>query len=42
LGRTEVNSRHPTVEFDGTFAEFLSYHEELVAFLRDVAKKQNA
>jgi hypothetical protein len=24
LGRTEINAQHPTVEFDGTFAEFLN------------------
>jgi hypothetical protein len=24
LGRTEINADHPTVEFDGTFAEFLA------------------
>ena len=25
LGRTEINALHPTVEFDGTFAEFLAF-----------------
>jgi hypothetical protein len=29
LGRTEINSLHPTVEFDGTFAEFLAEEERL-------------
>ena len=24
LGRTEINAQHPTVEFDGSFAEFLT------------------
>jgi hypothetical protein len=27
LGRTEINSEHPTVEFDGTFVEFLADQE---------------
>jgi hypothetical protein len=27
LGKTEINSEHPTVEFDGTFAEFLADEE---------------
>ncbi|HEY2081919.1 MAG TPA: hypothetical protein VGI88_03975 [Verrucomicrobiae bacterium] len=39
LGHTEINAQHPTVEFDGTFAEFLAYHEDLISFLRSVAKK---
>ena len=29
LGRTEINSKHPTVEFDGTFAEFLAEEKRL-------------
>src|SRR6478609_618660 len=24
LGRTEINAQHPTVEFDGSFSEFLA------------------
>jgi hypothetical protein len=27
LGKTEINSEHPTVEFDGTFAEFIANEE---------------
>lgn len=27
LGKTEINAKHPTVEFDGTFAEFLADEE---------------
>ena len=29
LGRTEINAQHPTVAFDGTFAEFLAEDERL-------------
>ena len=29
LGRTEINAQHPTVEFDGTFAEFIAEEERL-------------
>jgi hypothetical protein len=29
LGRTEINAKHPTVEFDGTFAGFLAEEERL-------------
>ena len=29
LGRTEINAEHPTVEFDGTFAGFLSEEKRL-------------
>jgi hypothetical protein len=29
LARTEINAQHPTVEFDGTFAEFLAQEERL-------------
>ncbi len=39
VGHTEMNAQHPTVEFDGSFAEFLAYYEEFLAFLREVAKK---
>jgi phenylpropionate dioxygenase-like ring-hydroxylating dioxygenase large terminal subunit len=42
LGRTEINAQHPTVEFDGSFAEFLAYHDQFVTFLRDVCKRRNA
>jgi len=38
VGHTEINAQHPTVEFDGTFAEFLAYYEEFLAFLRGVSK----
>ena len=34
LGRTEINSKHPTVEFDGSFAEFLEYMRRFLEFLR--------
>ena len=39
VGHTEINAQHPTVEFDGTFAEFLTHHEAFLAFLRGLAKK---
>jgi hypothetical protein len=42
LGRTEIDAQHPTVEFDGSFAEFLSEEERIVAFLREVARKRDA
>lgn len=42
LGRTEINAQHPTVEFDGSFAEFLAYYEKLLTFLKDVSKNRNA
>ena len=29
LGRSEVDAQHPTVEFDGSFAEFLAEEERL-------------
>lgn len=29
LGRTEINERHPAVEFDGTFEEFVTMEREL-------------
>jgi hypothetical protein len=29
LGRTEINAEHPTVEFDGTFSEFLAEKRRL-------------
>jgi hypothetical protein len=29
LGSTEIDADHPTVEFDGSFAEFLAEQEEL-------------
>jgi hypothetical protein len=29
LGRTEINAQHPTVQFDGTFSEFLAAEERL-------------
>jgi hypothetical protein len=34
LGRTEINAQHPTVEFDGTFAEFLAQQERILNQLR--------
>ena len=40
LGRTEINSQHPTVEFDGTFEEFLAEQERLIAFLRSLAAER--
>ena len=42
LGRAEINAKHPTVEFDGSFADFLAYHEQLITFLRDVPKRRDA
>jgi len=29
LGNTEINAQHPTVEFDGTLADFLAWEERL-------------
>jgi hypothetical protein len=29
LGRTEINAKHPTVVFDGTFSDFIANEEEL-------------
>jgi hypothetical protein len=42
LGRTEINAQHPTVEFDGSFSDFLAEEERIVAFLRANAKKHGA
>ncbi|MDI1311543.1 hypothetical protein [Prosthecobacter sp.] len=42
LGSTEINAQHPTVEFDGTFAEFLADDERIMNFLRNEAKTRNA
>jgi hypothetical protein len=41
IGHMEINAQHPTVEFDGTFAQFLVYHEELLAFLRTSPKAKS-
>jgi len=31
LGRTEINAKHPTVESDGTFDDFLAYERRFSA-----------
>jgi hypothetical protein len=40
VGHTEINVQHPTVEFDGIFAQFLVHHEKFLAFLRNMAKNK--
>jgi hypothetical protein len=42
LGRTEINAQHPTVEFDGTFQEFLEEEARITQFLQELAKQRNA
>ena len=42
LGRTEINARHPTVEFDGSFSEFLAEEDRITAFLREEARRRDA
>jgi hypothetical protein len=42
LGRTEINAEHPTVEFDGSFSEFLAEEERITAFLREEARRRDA
>lgn len=39
LGRTEVNAKHPTVEFDGSFLEFVAWESRILHFCRDQALK---
>ena len=39
LGRTEINAQHPTVEFDGCFANFLEDHARVMAFLKRLSKE---
>jgi hypothetical protein len=41
LGRTEINAQHPTVEFDGSYAEFITWEHSILKFLRNEAKKHN-
>ena len=36
LGRTEINSLHPTVEYDGTFAGFLDWHQRFLDFASSI------
>jgi hypothetical protein len=33
LGREEINSQHPSVDFDGTLAEFLAREQRIIAEL---------
>jgi hypothetical protein len=40
LGRTEIDKFHPTVEFDGSFSEFLEEDGRITAFLKKVAREQ--
>jgi hypothetical protein len=42
LGRTEINAQHPTVEFDGSFQEFVAWEESILEFLRNAAKRRDA
>lgn len=42
LGRTEINAQHPTVELDGSFSEFLTEQERIMAFLKEVARERDA
>jgi hypothetical protein len=42
LGRTEVNAQHPSVEFDGSFSEFLAEEERINVFLLARAKQHDA
>jgi len=41
LGRTEINAQHPTVEFDGSFSEFLADEARITAFLQEQARKRD-
>jgi hypothetical protein len=41
LGRTEINAQHPWVEHDGSFADFLAYHESFRQFCRDASKRRD-
>jgi hypothetical protein len=40
LGRTEINARHPTVEFAGSFSGFIAWEESILEFCRNEAKKR--
>ena len=42
LGRTEINAQHPTVEFDGSFFEFLEQEARITSFLREETRKRDA
>jgi hypothetical protein len=42
LGRAEINARHPTVAFDGSFSGFLAEEARINAFLKDRARKRDA
>jgi len=39
-GKTEIDKFHPTVEFDGSFSEFLEEDKRITEFLKKVAKEQ--
>ncbi len=41
IGETEINANHPTVEFDGTFAEFLANEEDIFDQLRSLQAKNS-
>ena len=41
LGRTEINAQHPTVEFDGSYSEFIAWEHSILEFLRNDAKKHS-
>jgi hypothetical protein len=38
LGRTEIDHKHPTVEWDGSFSEFLAYDHDRSTFLQNEVK----
>lgn len=42
LGRTEINAQHPTVEFDGSFLDFLAEEARINALLDDLTRKPDA
>jgi hypothetical protein len=33
-GHTEINTQHPTVEFDGNFFDFFAHEEQILQWLR--------
>jgi hypothetical protein len=41
-GKTEINSLHPAVEFDGSFLEFLEEEKRKVKFFKEIAQKNRS
>ena len=35
LGRTEINAQHPTVEFDGSFPDFVAWEQSILDFISE-------